>query len=225
LSFAFYSPTIDKQQDLGDNWQINVHKNFYFVLKKLCHYFQTYENTVMLRMTKQNWLLQILWVLHFIAATIEKQQGLGQLTNKCSQELYFVLKTASHYFPDLWKHCWALRMTKAKIDFCKFLSFAFYSRHNWETTRFRDNWQINVHKNFILYWKQPLFPRPMKTPVGAKNDKAKIRLLQIFWVLHFIAATIDKQQDRRQLTNKCSQELYFVLKTAFAIISRPMKHC
>jgi hypothetical protein len=78
--------------------------------------------------------LQILWVLHFIAATIEKQQDLG------------------------------------------------------------DNWQINVHKNFILYWKQPLFPRPMKTPVKAKNDKAKIRLLQIFWVLHFIAATIENNK-------------------------------
>jgi hypothetical protein len=30
--------------------------------------------------------------------------------------------------------------------------------------------------------------------VGAKNDKAKIRLLQILG-LHFIAATIEKQQD------------------------------
>jgi hypothetical protein len=28
LSFAFIAATIDKQQDLGDNWQINVHKNF-----------------------------------------------------------------------------------------------------------------------------------------------------------------------------------------------------
>jgi hypothetical protein len=53
-----------------------------------------------LRMTKAKFLtFANSWVLHFIAATIEKQQDLGQLTNKCSQELYFVLKTASHYFP------------------------------------------------------------------------------------------------------------------------------
>jgi hypothetical protein len=64
LGLHFIAATIEKQQDLGDNWQINVHKNFILYWKQLCH-----------------------------------------------------------YFPDLWKHCWALRMTKAKIRPCKSLSF------------------------------------------------------------------------------------------------------
>jgi hypothetical protein len=41
-----------KQQDLGDNWQINVHKNFILYLKTAYIISQTYENTVKLRMTK-----------------------------------------------------------------------------------------------------------------------------------------------------------------------------
>jgi hypothetical protein len=39
----------------------------------------------------------------------------------------------------------------------------------------------------------PLF-RPLKTLLSAKNDKAKKFWLCKIWVLHFIAATIEKQQ-------------------------------
>jgi hypothetical protein len=39
----FISHTIDKQQDLGDNWQINVHKNFFCTENNLSIISQTYE--------------------------------------------------------------------------------------------------------------------------------------------------------------------------------------
>jgi hypothetical protein len=45
-----------------------------------------------------------------------------------------------------------LRMTKAVPDL---LIFAFYSRHNGQTTRLRRQ-LTNVHKNFILYLKTAL---------------------------------------------------------------------
>jgi hypothetical protein len=107
--------------------------------------------------------LQILWVLHFIAATIEKQ-GLG------------------------------------------------------------DNWLINVHKNFILYWKQlAIISQTYETLLSAKNDKKKKSdFFANSFDLHFIAATIEKQQDLGQLTNKCSQKLYFI-ENSLPLFPRPMK--
>jgi hypothetical protein len=104
---------------------------------------------------------------------------------------------------------------KAKFDFCKFFEFAFIATIDKQ----QDLGQLTnkCSQDFILYWKQllPLFPRPMKTLLSAKM-KSKIRLCK-FFEFGIYSRLIDKQ-DLRQLTNKCSQELYFVLKTT-AIIS------
>jgi hypothetical protein len=93
-------------------------------------------------------------------------------------------------FPRPMKTLLRLRMTK--FDFCNSLSFAFYS-HNWQTTRFRDNWQFNVHKNFILYWKQLCHYFQYENTVMLRMTKAKIRLLQILLV--YSALQLTKQQD------------------------------
>jgi hypothetical protein len=90
----------------------------------------------------------------------------------------------------------SVRSTKAKFDFfCKFFILYFTSRHHWETTWFRDNWQMNVH-DFILYWKQ-LCQKfyTFKKPCWALRYKAKILIFCKFFVLHFIAATIEIQHD------------------------------
>jgi hypothetical protein len=130
-----------------------------FCTENTLHYFQTYENTVGAKNDKKLKFDFCNWVLHFIAShNWETTRFRRQLTNKCSQELYFVLKTALPLFPDLWE-----------------------------------------------------------TLLGAKKMTKQIRLFANSWVLHFIAATIDKTTRLRQLTNKCSQELYFVLKTALPL--------
>jgi hypothetical protein len=47
FGFAFYShATIDKQQDLGDNWQINFTRTFILTENNFAIISQTYENTV-----------------------------------------------------------------------------------------------------------------------------------------------------------------------------------
>jgi hypothetical protein len=49
--------------------------------------------------------------------------------------------------------------------------------------------KCSQESTFVLKTALPLFPRPKENTVKAKNDKAKIDFK--FWVLHFIAATID----------------------------------
>jgi hypothetical protein len=61
----------------------------------------------------------------FYSHTIDKQQG-RQLTNV--HKSLFCTETALPLFPRPMKHCWALRMTKAKIRLLQILCFAFYSR-------------------------------------------------------------------------------------------------
>jgi hypothetical protein len=90
---------------------------------------QTYENTVKRYIKAKIRLLQILLSFAFYSRHQLKQQDLGkQLTNKCSQELYFVLKTALPLFPRPMKHCYA--KNDAKIDFCKFFEFCIFYSHN-----------------------------------------------------------------------------------------------
>jgi hypothetical protein len=67
--------------------------------------------------------LQILWVLHFIAATIEKQQGLGTIDNLMFTRTLFCTENSFTLFPEYENTVVTLRMTKAKIDFCKFFEF------------------------------------------------------------------------------------------------------
>jgi hypothetical protein len=124
------------------------------------------------------------------------------LTNKCSQELYFVETAAIiSRFQNL---LCQFKNDKLNSTFAKFFEFCFIAATIEKTTRLGDNWQINVTRTLFCVLKQQLFPRPM---LGAKNDKTKIRFcksLVLFYILH-----IDKQQDLGDnWQNKCSQELF-----------------
>jgi hypothetical protein len=128
-------------------------------------------------------LLQILWVLHFIAATIEKQQDLGDNWQINVHKNFIVLKTALPLFPRPMKTLLALRMTKAKIRLCKFFGVCIYSHHNWQTTIWRQLTN-KCSKNFILYWKQlSIISRPMKHCWALRMTKLKFDFA-ILWVLH-----------------------------------------
>jgi hypothetical protein len=120
FEFCIYSRHNWQTTDL-DNWQINVHRTLFLYWKAL-PLFQTYENCWALKWQKLKLTLQILWVLHFIA-TIDKQQDLGDNWQINVHKNFICTENSCHYFPDLWKHCWALRMTKAKIRLCKFFEF------------------------------------------------------------------------------------------------------
>jgi hypothetical protein len=93
------------------------------------------------------------------------------LTVNNSKNFILLLKTALPLFP---RYETLLGVWKLKFDF-KFFGFAFYSHATIDKQQdLGDNWQINFTRTFILLLKTtlPLFPRPMKTLLGAKNDKA-----------------------------------------------------
>jgi hypothetical protein len=61
--------------------------------------------------------------LHFIAATIDKTTRLRETIDKCSQELYFVLKNSFAIISQTYENTVGAKNEKQKIDFCKFFEF------------------------------------------------------------------------------------------------------
>jgi hypothetical protein len=93
------------------------------------------------------------------------------------------------------------------------LSFAFYSHHNWETTRLRDNWQMFTRVYFVLKTALPLFP-DLETLLGAKNDKSKFDFANSLSFAFYSRHNWQNNKIWRQLTNKCSR---FCTETALPL--------
>jgi hypothetical protein len=66
------------------------------------------------------------------------------------------------------------------LIFANSLSFAFYSRHQWDTTWFRDNWLIDVTRTLFCTKTTFKFPTFLKHCWALRSTK--FWFLQILWV-------------------------------------------
>jgi hypothetical protein len=116
------------------------------------------------------------------------------------------------------KHCYAQEWQKLKLTFANSLSFAFIAALIDKQQDFRTIDKQMFTRTLFCTEKSYIISQTLKTLLRLRMTKAEIDFCKFFDFAFY--SRYNWETTRRQLTNKCSQELYFVIENSFAIISQ-----
>jgi hypothetical protein len=177
LSLHFIAATIEIQHDLGDNWQMNVNKDF-ILYQNNCHYFPPFKTLLSAKIDKAKFWFCKFFEFAFIAIGTNMFRN-NWLLKVNKDFILYDWKQSEFHTP---KTLLSAKIDKAKFWFLQILWVCIYSRHHWDTTWFRDNWQIMLTRTLFCTKQLCHYFPPENT--GAKEWQNKNFDLQILWVLH-----------------------------------------